>query len=249
MERRLLNLYLKHIKEVDKKVFRKVTMLPKRIVVQLIIIMFMLVVSVLSAFLSGKEFELVSDQSMWKTICSWIYLVSLMLSVVICIISHFSISKYEIAVSDISIKDYWRYCERTKGWIKTELLSACNDECVITEEIHSLKERIDQYRCEVDALTERREIRTEKWIQTLAIPVVLAIITAAINKSEKWETALSVIVAIIAIGAMAFSVIWLINNFKSLLRKQKSEQLKFFSEDLQGVLDWQHYSQYIKSNK
>ncbi len=249
MERRLLNLYLKHIKEVDKKVFRKVTMLPKRIVIQLLAIVVLLVVAVLSAILSGNEFDFISDQSKWQTVCAWIYFVSVMLSVIVCVFSHFSVSKYEITISDISIKEYWRYCERTKGWIKTELFPECDDDCVITEEIHSLKERIYQYRREIETLSEKREARTEKWIQTLAIPVVLAIITAAINKNEKWETALSIIVAIMIIGAMAFSVIWLINNFKSLLRKQKTEQLRFFSEDLQGVLDLQHYSQYMKSDK
>lgn len=248
MERRLLNLYLKHIKEIDKKIFKKVALLPKHIAAQLIIITSLLLISVVSVILSQSEFKFISDLELWRTICIWAYLISIALSVIVCVASHFSINKYEIDVSDTSIKEYWKYCKRTKKWITTSLIPACNDDKVIAEEIRVLKGRVDQYRCELDALAEKREARTEKWIQTLAIPLVLAIISAAINKDDNWEAAVSIIVATVLIGAMAFSVIWLINNFKSLLRKQKSEQLKFFSDDLQGVLDLQHYAQYLSKD-
>lgn len=249
MERRFLNLYLKHIKKIDKRAFKKIALLPKRVVAQLIIVVVLLVLSVASAILSQHEVGIVQDLELWRMICTWVYLASVALSVVVCVISNSTINRYAIDISDTSIKEYWNYCNETKIWIITELMPACSNEQVINQEVRFLKKRIDKYRREVDAETEKRERRTDKWVQTLAIPLILAIITAAINKNDNWEAAVRIIVATVLLGATAFSVFWLINLYKSIFRKQKSEQLKFFSDDLQGVLDMQHYGQYTKINK
>lgn len=248
MERRFLNLYLKHIKKIDKKIFKKVALLPKRIVTQLIIIVILLIISVISAILSQYEVCFTQDLELWRTICTWIYLVSIALSVVVCVISNSTINRYEINVSDTSIREYWNYCTKTKTWITNELMPACRNEHIINQEVRFLKKRIDRYRREVDAETAKREERTHKWVQTLAIPLVLAIITAAINKNDNWEAAVQIIVATVLIGATIFSVVWVFNLYKSIFRKQKSEQLKFFSDDLQGVLDMQHYAQYLSKD-
>lgn len=249
MEKRLLNLYLKHIKDTDKKVFKKITSLPVRIKIQLVAILFFLTLTVVSVILSQSVFKCIVDMDLWKTVWTLIYLGSVVLSVVMCAISNVSVNKYEIDISDGSMKEYWDFCTSTKEWMINELIPECDDEEAILSEIKQLKERIDNYRNEMIAMTEKREERIDKWIQALAVPFVLAIITAVIDKNDNLGTAISIVFSIALIGAMIFSVVWLSNNFRGLLRKQKTEQLKFFSDDLQGILDCHRYSKYMKNKK
>lgn len=249
MEKRLLNLYLKHIKDTDKKAFKKVTSLPVHIKFQFVAILFFLTLTFVSVILSQSEFKCIVDMDLWKTIWTLIYWGSVGFSLVMCAISNISVNKYEIDISDGSMKEYWDFCNSTKDWMVNELIPECEDEEVILSEIKELKVRIDNYRNEMIAMTEKREERIDKWIQALAVPFVLAIITAIIDKNDNLGNAIAIAFSIALIGAMIFSAVWLSNNFRGLLRKQKTEQLKFFSDDLQGILDCHRYSKYIKNKK
>lgn len=204
---------------------------------------------VVSVILSQSEFKCIVDMDLWKTVWTFIYLGSAVFSVVMCAITNVSVNKYEIDISDGSMKEYWDFCNSTKDWMVNELIPECKDEKAILSEIKELKGRVDNYRNELFTISEKREKRIDKWIQALAVPFVLAIITAVIDKNDNLGTAIYIVFSITLIGAMIFSVVWLYNNFKGLLRKQKTEQLKFFSDDLQGILDYQHYSPYMKSKK
>lgn len=172
MEKRLLNLYLKHIKDTDKKVFKKITSLPVRIKIQLVAILFFLTLTVVSVILSQSEFKCIVYMDLWKTVWTLIYLGSVVLSVVMCAISNVSVNKYEIDISDGSMKEYWDFCTSTKEWMINELIPECDDEEAILSETKQLKERIDNYRNEMIAMTEKREERIDKWIQALAVPFV-----------------------------------------------------------------------------
>lgn len=65
----------------------------------------------------------------------------------------------------------------------------------------------------------------------------MAIITSVLEKNNQTVMAITEIFTILLILAILIGVIWVINSASKLFKKQKLEQMKSFSEDLQGALD------------
>lgn len=245
MIKRLLNLYIKHIKDVDKKVFDKIIALPKKIIAQMIVALICFVVTIISAALANADLEILNNTEIWGLACTLVYIISAIIAVLFCAISQIAISKYEIDNSDSSICEYLDFCHEMRTWIVDSLGFKENEDVDIIKEIEEIKKRVDTYRQELIDDAEKRANRLDKWIQALAVPFVLAIITAVIDKNDDINKTVAIILSIILVGIVLFGIIWLSNNFKSLLRKQKCEQLKVFSEDLQGIIDAEHYCKQI----
>ena len=94
-----------------------------------------------------------------------------------------------------------------------------------------------------DAKAERKEAgqRFDKWMQTLAIPVVLAIITSVVNQTNAFEVKLVNIFTIILVFALVCGLIRCWQNIKWFDCSQKAAQMAYFAEDLQGVLDLDNF--------
>lgn len=241
MVKRLLNLYIKHMEEMDKKLWKRITSLPRKIIVQMLIALSCITLTILSSALTNVDVKISNDPELWSIICTIVYVLSAIIAVLFCAISQISIGKYEIEISTKTIDEYWTYCYTTKNWIVDLLGLKDTSEMSVVKEIGAIKDRVDAYRKELIDDAEKRANRMDKWVQALAVPFVLAIITAVIDKNDDIGKAVAVILAIVIIGIVLFGIVWLSNNFKSLLRKQKDEQLKLLSEDLQGIIDAEHY--------
>lgn len=242
MVKRLLNLYIKHMEEMDKKLWKRITSLPRKIIVQMLIALSCITLTILSSALTNVDVKISNDPELWSIICTIVYVLSAIIAVLFCAISQISIGKYEIEISTKTIDEYWTYCYTTKNWIVDLLGLKDTSEMSVVKEIGAIKDRVDAYRKELIDDAEKRANRMDKWVQALAVPFVLAIITAVIDKNDDIGKAVAVILAIVIIAIVLFGIVWLSNNFKSLLRKQKDEQLKLLSEDLQGIIDSEHYS-------
>lgn len=241
MVKRLLNLYIKHMEEMDKKLWKRITSLPRKIIVQMLIALSCITLTILSSALTNVDVKISNDPELWSIICTIVYVLSAIIAVLFCAISQISIGKYEIEISTKTIDEYWTYCYTTKNWIVDLFGLKDTSEMSVVKEIGTIKDRVDAYRKELIDDAEKRANRMDKWVQALAVPFVLAIITAVIDKNDDIGKAVAVILAIVIIGIVLFGIVWLSNNFKSLLRKQKDEQLKLLSEDLQGIIDAEHY--------
>lgn len=242
MVKRLLNLYIKHMEEMDKKLWKRITSLPRKIIVQMLIALSCITLTILSSALTNVDVKISNDPELWSIICTIVYVLSAIIAVLFCAISQISIGKYEIEISTKTIDEYWTYCHTTKKWIVDLFGLKDTSEMSVVKEIGTIKDKVDAYRKELIDDAEKRANRMDKWVQALAVPFVLAIITAVIDKNDDIGKAVAVILAIVIIGIVLFGIVWLSNNFKSLLRKQKDEQLKLLSEDLQGIIDSEHYS-------
>lgn len=247
MIKRLLNLYVKRIKETDKEIWKRITSLPKNIIAEMIVALICLTITILAVVLVNAKVEIFNNAEIWSRACTIIYVVFAIVAVFFCAIAQIAIGKYEIEISDSSMNEYWDFCNETKRWLVELFHFDDNDKTDVIKEIEAIKNRVDAYRQELNDDAEKRANRMDKWIQALAIPFVLAIITAVIDKNDDISKAVAIIVSIILVGVVLFGIVWLSNNFKSLLRKQKIEQLKLFSEDLQGIIDAEHYCKQIKS--
>lgn len=230
------------MEEMDKKLWKRITSLPRKIIVQMLIALSCITLTILSSALTNVDVKISNDPELWSIICTIVYVLSAIIAVLFCAISQISIGKYEIEISTKTIDEYWTYCHTTKKWIVDLFGLKDTSEMSVVREIGTIKDRVDAYRKELIDDAEKRANRMDKWVQALAVPFVLAIITAVIDKNDDIGKAVAVILAIVIIGIVLFGIVWLSNNFKSLLRKQKDEQLKLLSEDLQGIIDSEHYS-------
>lgn len=82
----------------------------------------------------------------------------------------------------------------------------------------------------------------EKWVQTLAIPVILAMISTVVNNSEDLTTMFSNCIVILIVFVLLITALSMAAFALRGLQKWEIANLELFSEDLQGVLDLARFS-------
>ena len=178
----------------------------------------------------------------WSLIISAAYILFLILCVVFGLLLFFSTEKYEIAISDKSMNDYWQYCFGIRKWFISNFVVGHPSSTDVDNDISEVKKRVDSYLLEQSHIVEHRNARIDKWVQALAIPFILAIITSILDKRETIILAVSEILAILLVFATLFGIVWTIISVLKVIKRKKFEQMKRFSEDLQGALDCQKYA-------
>lgn len=106
----------------------------------------------------------------------------------------------------------------------------------VVEVLHSrVIENIEQLK----SLDKESLERTDKWLQALIIPIVLAIITTSISNVSDiaviFKNTLIIIICFVSVYCI-FIAVQKISNFPN---KRMIEKLNCFAGDLQGVLDTQ----------
>ncbi len=236
MEKRLFNIYLEYMKTQNVSVWKRLSKLPNKIKAQLICTFIALVGSFTLSVIGGNMSQ--AEQQHDRTIITIIYMCLLVYIVVQTLFTYRSIDKYEINTSKQNMIEYWNYCQSNRIWFIGEMALSENSNITVDQNILLIKERIDNYIKTLEDALEKRSARIERIVQVLAIPFVLAIITSIVDKQENIMEAMAIVVSIILIMTMMFGFIWLFNNIMGVIRKQKVEQLKVFSADLQGMWDY-----------
>lgn len=141
---------------------------------------------------------------------------------------------YKIKTSKQRLVQHIGYWYDLRNWLKENAIQEY-------AAIETIRERITA--SVNDVKSERKEAgqRFDKWMQTLAIPVVLAIITSVVNQTNAFEEKLANIFTIILVFALICGLIRCWQNIKWFDRSQKAAQMTYFAEDLQGVLDLDNF--------
>ena len=245
MERRLFNLYLKYIEESCPSVWERLGKVSKKLMAYLSCMVGFYVLSII--FLLIAQYI----NGIPSVVFTGFMIVFVILSIVFGCILFLKTEKYEIDVSDKTMKEYWSYCYGIRKWFQKDFLfdQEKNDE-KISSEIFEVKKRLDLYLQNQSEATDKRNGRIDKWIQALAIPFVLAIITSVLEKSDQTVMAITEIFTILLVLAIFIGGIWVIYSVFKLYTKQKIEQMKYFSEDLQGALDCiKYYNDFTELQK
>lgn len=177
MEKRLFNLYLKYIEESCPPVWERLAKIPKKLIAYLGCMIGFYLISII--FLPVAK----CLNGTWSFVFSGLSIVFVILSIIFGCFLFTETEKYEIDVSDNAMKDYWDYCYIIRNWFQKAFLSdkEKNDER-INVEILEIKKRVDLYLQNQSETIDKRDARIDKWIQALAIPFILAIITSVIEK-------------------------------------------------------------------
>ena len=215
MEFYIFNSYLKYQKENSPSLFKAMKRTP-------IYLWIILGLAVICAVL-GTVFSFIDG-------LAWSFLVFSLAEIVFTFVAFVLQERWEIKHSDRELEEFKTSSIELYNWLSNLSITSRAD-------IELLLERLSDYR---DGQIERREKQNnkiDKWMQTLIIPLILAIITALISNQADVESVLMFIFFMLAIVAMTYGLIWLVRSIVGILQTQRRNKMDYFIADLQGVLD------------
>lgn len=158
--------------------------------------------------------------------------IPIVLELICCIVLYFYTENYQVKVSYEKLEDYKTYCEDIYRWLQSCSLST-------REEIQEIRRRLLAHIEKVEADRKYKKESTDRWLQVLVIPVILAVLSAFINQQTGYVQAMNYAFFLIFIFLVIYSMIWGVRRVRYFFSGSNLEQIQCFANDLQGVLDTQ----------
>ena len=215
MEFYIFNSYLKYQKENSPSIFKAMKRMP-------IALWIILGLAVICAIL-GTVFSFIDG-------LAWLFLVFSLAEIIFTFTAFVLQERWEIKHSDMEWEEFKTSSIELYNWLSNLSITSQAD-------IELLLERLNDYRDGQIEKREKQNNKIDKWMQTLIIPLILAIITALISNQADIESVLMFIFFMLAIVAMIYGLIWLVRSVVGILQTQRRNKLDYFITDLQGVLD------------
>lgn len=218
MELLLYRSYLKYLKDNREPISKAFKKMPKTMV-SLLIILLLSAISVIVVICIEK-------------IRIYFY-AAIAIEVIIAFAVFLYGQHYEIKNSDQDIKKYKTYCTNLFLWLTNTSVS------VERKDIIELKSRMVNRLEKHEQKQQRTYDVAIRFIQVLIIPIVLTVLTVVLNKQI--DISLIFAYGFIAIMILSFLAVTSFGfiSFFNLIRKNESEKMKSFVNDLQGILDTQ----------
>ena len=215
MENRIFYAYLEYQKDNKLNIWKSLCRLPIHIIVifiALVISGIVVVVVVASLF---NNSALVYRGLISETI--------------MCILMYIFSEKHLIKFSKINYDKYCDYCRKLREWLK--YFSIKN-----YEDVYQLLEKIKLQINEIKAESEKRKNHFDKLLQTLVIPIILAMITTIITKQDDMSEMIKLVTVILTSFIIIYVAIISLKNVVLFPKKRRLEQLQCFANDLDGIL-------------
>lgn len=224
MDRYLFYMYLEYLKE------NKLTFWPKLLKQPKVVILLM--IAVVTSGIISVVISLVD-------ISQYLSLAAVVAEFLFCVFLYIYTENYMITYSKDRTNEYKDYCKKIKNW-----LNSCNVKN--EEKINILLDRVNVSMKELEIIDQKSQERTEKWLQTLIIPIILAIITTILSSDSGAKEMISGILTVIILFISIYSIYVAVSKLASFPNKRMYQQLKCFASDLQGVLDTQFSNSIFK---
>ena len=153
---------------------------------------------------------------------------------VCCLGSEFYMQRFQIVHSKTNTEKQLIAWQHLSEWLSE---TPASDNAKITE----IKDRIEQRIAKERAVKKESLDRLEKWVQLLALPLVLVIATKAINLQPEIVPAIAIATAIFIVCVILYGLLKLVIGILELPQSWQLKQMDFFAEDLQGVLDLERF--------
>lgn len=215
MEFYIFDSYLRYQKENSPSFFKAIRKTPKHLWI-------LLGLATICAIL-GIVFSFVDN-------LSWLFLLFAPAEIILTFVAFILQERWEIKHSDRELEEFKSSSVELYNWLSNLSITS-------QTEIELLLKRLNDYRAEQIEKREKQNDKIDKWMQTLIIPLILAIITAFISDQADIESVLMFIFFMLAIVAMIYGLIWLVRSIAGILQTQRRHKLDYFISDLQGVLD------------
>ena len=163
MEYYLLDNYLKFQKDNSETFFKSLKRIPLKILILLVIALIFAIASIIVLIVFGMN--------IWFSVFTFI-------EMFVAIILYFVQERWEINHSRERYDDFIEASKDLYEWLSGYSINT-------KEEIELIKNRLQNDLQEQDKLKGQQKDKTDKWMQTLVIPLILAIITSMIsNKTD-----------------------------------------------------------------
>ena len=140
------------------------------------------------------------------------------------------VEKWEVNISDKELDNFKSSSRELYEWLsKMSISSKENIEILINRFKNTVLEQKNQHRQQSDKI--------DKWMQTLIIPLIIAIITALIANQVEINKIVIYTVYLLAVAGMVYGLIWLIRSIIAAIKNIRRSDMENFIEDLQGVID------------
>lgn len=222
MEEYIFNCYMKYQKENNPDVSKKLKSLPRELRL-LILLLIGSVIGGLATFFLGNE-SFASAFLLLETVLSFVF--------------YWRFENYRIKVSDKSIEKHKEYCSNIANWLKTIDIKT-------DEHIQLVYTRVTERISKINNEREKSVNRLEKWVQVLAVPILICIISEIIKSDVDINVAIANSFVVIIISALIFSFIYISHILKWLPIKRNIVQMQYFADDLRSILDYRFISRKI----
>lgn len=215
MEYHLLNSYLKYQKEHSESFTKVIKKIPWYIIVLLIFAILCLAASIVSVFVVGMN--------------EWFYAFTFA-EAIIAFTLYWVQERWEIKYSREHYNDFRTSAQDLYNWLSEYSITT-------KEDIELIKVRLTNDLEKQDALKRQQSDKIDKWMQTLVIPLLLAIITTFISNQTDIESVVGYVFSLLAIAFLIYAIVWIIRSVYGLLNSRKRNNIELFLDDLQSVID------------
>ena len=215
MELKYLYSYLQFQKTNNKKVWKRLMMLPWYLLLLFIVSLALLITTfVLDCVLSNKIPVIIFEVGALIAVCLTYYLSE----------------KYMVTTSKTTLQNYAKSRELFNEWLKTVQINNDDDKKLLLS-------RLKEYIALQEAKQKRITDRWDKWLQVLVIPVVLTLMTTVIASQKDVNLIIASAITIILIFGMSYGLITLFRTVNELPMKRRINQMQCFADDLQSTMD------------
>lgn len=162
-------------------------------------------------------------------IFTWI---SVGIELICCVVLYLYTESYQVKASDENLEDYRTYCNDIYKWLQSCSFST-------REEIQEIRTRLLTHIEKAETDRKYKKESMDKWLQVLVIPVILAILSAFMNQQTDFVQVMNYASASILIFLVVYGEIWGVRRVRYFFSQYKLQQVQWFADDLQGVLDTQ----------
>lgn len=156
--------------------------------------------------------------------------IALICEVVTSLVLYVYTEQYQIKNSASSLNEYRNYCTELAKWLELQSITTKDDLKILQQR---LSERIERNSNE----HKEQRARIDKWMQVLAIPIVLSIISGIIASRTDLSEIFQTVFIIVFVFSMIYCMISIFNNVRWFPTKKKYAQMQRFIDDLQAILD------------
>lgn len=214
MDEYIFYCYMKYQKDNNPDIIKRLKVLPKHILIMMIVAVVAFVVSLVALFV-GNE--------MISSLCIFIM-------AIFSFLLYWRVDNYQIKKSEKVIDRYKTICSELEEWLKTLGIET-------NEDIQLLYNRLTERISKQKETREKSNNRVDKWIQVLAIPLLLCIISEIIKSDVDISIAITNVFVAILIGALVFLGVYVCQIIKWFPIKRKIVQMQYFADDLRAILD------------
>ena len=105
------------------------------------------------------------------------------------------------------------------------------------EDIELIKNRLIDDLNKRDELKRQRSEKIDKWMQTLIVPLILAIVTSFVSNKTDIEVLMGYVLAFLAFVGIVYAGVWVIRSVHGFWDNRKRDKIEYLIDDLQSIID------------